>query len=75
MLPNAGGVSAEGAGNTPTHGRGPPPCNIATVAMDARANSIAVTQPYMFEPSEPDTDSESDNEHAQSRASQSATEW
>jgi len=42
--------------------------------MDARVNnSMAVTQPYMFEPSEPDTDSESDNENAQP-ASQSATE-
>jgi len=55
---------------------GPPPCNVATVAMDARVNnSIAVTQPYMFEPSEPDTDSESDNENAQPHASQPATEW
>ena len=60
----------------PRAGGGPPLCNVATVAMDARVNnSIAVTQPYMFEPAEPDTDSESDNENAQPRASQSATEW
>ena len=45
----------------PRAGGQPPPCNVATVAMDARVNNIiAVTQPYMFEPSEPDTDSESD---------------
>jgi len=60
----------------PRAGRGPPPCNVATVAMDARVNnSMAVTQPYMFEPSEPDIDSESDNENAQPRVSQSPTEW
>ena len=60
----------------PCVGGGPLPCNVATVAMDARVkNGIAVTQPYKFERSEPDTDSESDNENAQTRVSQSATEW
>ena len=62
----------------PRAGGGPPPCNVATVAMGARVNNsmIAVTQPYMFELSEPgnDSESESDKENAQPRASQFATE-
>ena len=50
--------------------------NVTTAAMDVTVNNIiAVTQPYLFEPSETDTDSESDNENAQPRASPSATEW
>ena len=69
QLQDCGGVSAE---PRPRAEGGPPPCNVATVAMDAKVNnSIAGTQPYMFEPSEPDTDCESDNENAQPRASQS----
>ncbi|XP_074544533.1 P2X purinoceptor 7 [Halichoeres trimaculatus] len=44
--------------------------------MEASASSlIGRIQPYLFEPSEPETDSESDTDKAQPRSSQSPTEW